>query len=245
MESLTEAYGENRGDKRVLRQIPFYVLSDEPDEVLRARWVKYDGRKCLETCDGREHVNRVTGEVRPCSASHAGESKWKLHGDLACVIAHGSARFGGVYRFRTTSQISLSQLYGGLLEIKALTGGILVGIPLRLVVRPVEVSPQGKATTVYVVHLEIHATDLREVQRDALAAATYRAQHYSQIRAVQQEYAALLAPPGDESGDEIEALVEEYHPEQIEPAGPDPLAALRGDEPPALPEGEREPGEDG
>ena len=167
--------------------------------------------------------------VRPCTGraeEHTGERGWKLHGNLACVIAEGQARFGGVYVFRTTSQISLSQLYGSLLTVSALTGGILVGVPLRLVVRGMQVSPQGKTTTVYVVHVELAGVDVTEVQRTALAAATYRAQHHTQIRAAQAQYAALVAHVGDEDEDEVAAIVEEYHPPAVEPE-PDPLAALR------------------
>ena len=224
MQDLCHDYGDADGK---LRQIPIYVLSDDPDEILQARYVKYQGRVCLATCDGETLTTHREGvvEISECKGEHEGKG-WKAHANFSCVIAHKRARFGGVYKFRTTSVISIQQLYGGLLHILSLTGGILVGIPLRLIVRPMQVSPEGKPTTVYVVHVELHAADLGEIQQKALAAATYRAQHYSQIREAQRQYVALLSAPGDEDPDEIEHIVAEYLPAHEETdvawSAPDP-----------------------
>ena len=49
-----------------------------------------------------------------------------------------------VYKFRTTSRISASQLVGSLVQLQQLTGGVLRGLPLQLVVRPIRVTPDGK-----------------------------------------------------------------------------------------------------
>ena len=217
MDSLVQA-GLTGSDGR-LRQLPIYLLSDDPDEVLQAAYVYYDGKSRIASCDGdiltryyRTRTERLDHPVEePCRGEHEGKG-WKLHTNFSCVLASGAARFGGVYRFRTTSVITTSQLYGGLLHIQTLTGGILTGIPLRLVIRPLQVAPDGKTTTVYVVHVEIHATDLADVQRQALNAASFRAQHHRQIQAAQRQYVALLKAPGDEEPEEIADLVEEFHP---------------------------------
>lgn len=201
-----------------LRKLPIYLLSDDPDEVLQAAYVSYDGKRRLATCDGATVKTYYKGATKlvgpaltPCTGEHE-HPPWKVHCNLSCVIASGAARFGGVYRLRTTSVISTQQLYGGLLHIMTLTGGILTGIPLRLVVRPMQVAPDGKPTTVYVVHIELHALDLADVQRQALDAAVYRAKHHAQIQAAQRQYTALLTAPGDESPDEIDDIVAEFHP---------------------------------
>ena len=217
MTSLIQECGDQDGK---LRQIPIYLLSDNIDEVLLSRYVLYRGRKRIAYCDGEQstwfHGKGDTPlpqpKTLPCDGEHE-KPGWKVHTALSCVIASGSARFGGVYRFRTTSVISTEQLYGGLLHIQSLTGGVLTGIPMHLIVRPMQVAPEGKATTVYVCHIELHGSDLGEIQQKALRAAEYKAQHQRQIRAAQRQYAALLTAPGDgESEAEQADIWEEYHP---------------------------------
>lgn len=229
MDSLIQENGDRDGK---LRQIPIYLLSDNIDEVLLSRYVLYKGRKRVAYCDGdtatwfygkNEQALSPPRSI-PCDGEHE-KNGWKIHTALNCVIASGSARFGGVYKFRTTSVISTEQLYGGLLHIQSLTGGVLTGIPMHLIVRPMQVTPGGKETTVYVCHLELHGSDLGEIQQKALAAAEYKAKHQRQVREAQRQYAALLAAPGDYESDIEQAdIQEEYHPDVPELPAADPWA---------------------
>jgi hypothetical protein len=103
----------------------------------------------------------------------------------------------------------------------------LAAVVNHLIVRPMQVAPEGTATTVYVCHIELHGSDLGEIQQKALRAAEYKARHQRQIRAAQRQYAALLTAPGDgESEAEQSDIWEEFHP----PAGND-LARLPAADP--------------
>lgn len=215
MDRLAREFGDEDGK---LRQIPISLLSDDVDEVVTAAYCRYDGRALTARCDGEtctwlrdKNGNAIEKRV-PCTGEHE-QKPWKLHATLACVIASGEASWGGVYKFRTTSRITVDQLYGSLLHLQSLTGGILQGVPLRLVVRPIEVTPEGKATTVFVVHIELRGADLNAVQQQALQFAQVRVQNERQLRAVRTEYLKLLRAPGeDEDEDEQSDVAEEFDP---------------------------------
>jgi hypothetical protein len=219
MDSLIRDHGDPDGK---LRQIPIYLLSDDIDEILLSRYVLYRGRKRVAYCDGETATWFFgRGETKlepPRTVPWEGEHKRdgaKVHTTLNCVINSGAARFGGVYKFRTTSIITTQQLYGGLLHIQTLTGGVLNGIPMKLVVRPMQVTPDNKPTTVQVCHIEIHGADIGEIQQKALQMAEHRAKYHHQVRAAQQQYAALLAAPGDNEDEEDQRHVaEEFHPQE-------------------------------
>lgn len=243
MAKLVERYGDPDGK---LRQIPIAFLSDDPEDVLQSRWVAYAGKTLMAKCeDGKtlwEYVDPKT--KRPHAEPKAlawkdeyadlkdarGASAFKLHSTLACVIAAEDARWGGVYRFRTTSRISGDQLYGSILQIKELTRGVLRGMPLRLVVRPIQVAPDGKPTTVYVVHVELRGADIVAIQRQALEAKRAEVDIAGELRAVDTRYRALLRAwePENETEEEVVDVVSEFHAPPVAaepeaPEGPDPL----------------------
>ena len=219
MAQLAEAHASPDGK---LREIPIAVQSDEIEEILLANYVWYDGKRAVARCDGqnctwlRDRNGNQISKTVPCDGEHEkldekGNRRFKPHGTFHCVIASGGARWGGVYKFRTTSQITIEQLYGCLVHLKSLTGGVLQGLPLSLVVRPMQVAPQGKATTVYVVHVELRGNNLQEVQAQALQLAQYRVAHHRQIAASQAEFRKLLRAPGvDEDDVEQEDVASEF-----------------------------------
>jgi hypothetical protein len=235
MKRLLEKHGvevteDKKGVKtttRRLREIPIALLSDSIEEVLQASFCFYDGRALVARCDGETCVwyrdakgNAIPeGKAVPCNKEHEklgadSKPRFKLHAKFLCTIADGDARWGGVYALRTTSKISLEQLFGTLQHIKALTGGILAGLPLRLVVRGIEVAPEGKSSTVYVVHIELRGTDLNAVQQQALQMAQVRLKNAKELATVGQQYRALLSAPGENEDPEEQAdVAEEFHPE--------------------------------
>ena len=111
------------------------------------------------------------------------------------VIASAEAKWGGFYKFRTTSRITADQLYGSLVQLRQLTGGVLRGLPLRMAVRPLQVCPDGKPTTVYVVHVELAGADVTAIQRKALEIAQFEVANARQLQAAQHEYRQLLPRP--------------------------------------------------
>lgn len=226
-EALMASMSEFAGKDGKLRQLPVAVLSDDIDEVMQASWVWYSGKRVAARSDGKtltkffENGNWLPtpkfAEWKPelAEAKDSGGNRlFKMHAVFNCVITAKQAHWGGVYKFRTTSQITASQLAGSLLEIKQLTGGKLRGMPLRLAIRPLQVSPNGVATTVYVVHCELVGDDLLQLQNMAMERAKVELSYASQIRSASIEYRKLIAPPGvNESERDVVEITEEFHPE--------------------------------
>lgn len=242
MESLAE-YADRHDGK--LRQLPIALLSNDLDEVMQTAYVAYVGKKLAARSDGlklekfydfKTKAFLPEPKVVDWKPEYAdqivdGKPLFKLHSVFSCVIAAGEARWGGVYKFRTTSKITADQLYGTLVHIKGLTGGILRGLPLRMVVRPKQVQPDGRTSTVYVVHCELVGRDLQQVQERALERAKYEVENRRAIDHAQREYRQLLALPGHESDDEHAHLAAEFHVSTeapTPPAEPDPLAERLG-----------------
>jgi len=214
-----------------LRQLPIRVLSDDINDVLQATYCWYTKKSCGARSDGRKvtwyqcpHLGPDFGALYPtpevedwdevrhlAMRDNKGNPLFKLHGVFNCIIAAKESRFGGVYRFRTTSVISVKQLYSSLLEIMALTGGVLTGMPLMLVVRPQNVSPAGQATTVYTVHCEIRGRDVAQLQQQALEQQRWALEHKAKMIATQTQYRALLCAP--EPAEEAAHIAAEFHAE--------------------------------
>lgn len=230
MDQLAAKYGD--ADKR-LRQIPIRLLSDDIDDVIQSSFVWYGGKSIGARSDGKTvtwfnspNIEDFGTRYRePITSPWSQDLNWKdkkgnplfkVHTNFNCVIAAEEARWGGVYKFRTTSIISLRQLHGSIVHIAQLTGGILVGMPLMMVVRPMQVSPNGTATTVHVVHIELRGGDLMDLQERALSQAKFRVTFANQIQSTSRQYKKLLALPGYESHEEAKDIQEEFAPEEAE-----------------------------
>lgn len=94
----------------------------------------------------------------------------KPHGRLQFQLIR-SIRLGGVAQFDTTSIRSVSQLFSCVHQFMSFTGngdpdrGFLAGIPLKLVLRPFKVAPQGQpAGTAYSVSLEFRAESVEALK---------------------------------------------------------------------------------
>jgi hypothetical protein len=226
MAELIKDHGDPDGK---LRQMPIRLLSDDIDKVLQARFCWYGKRSCGAWSDGE----RVTWKYDPQTmqpinpprvedwrpemadmTDKAGNVLFKLHASFSCTIHSRAGRWGGVYLFRTTSVISFRQLYASLLEISDKTGGILVGMPLFLVVRPMLVTPDGKPTNVYVCHTELRGKDLQELQRLAVAQSEFRVTFKSNLMDIERRYQRLLVAPGEEPDEEASEIAEEFAPSE-------------------------------
>lgn len=233
MERLVEECGDPDGK---LRRLPVAVLSDDPEDIMQASWVCYGGKRVAARSDGKTvewFYDRKTrnwldkpvsepwsDEIRDLK-DNRGAAMFKLHTCFNCVITTKEARWGGVYKFRTTSRISADQLYGSMLHLRELTRGVLAGLPLQLVVRPIQVSPEGKTTTVYVVHLELRGPDLMSIQNMAARMLEAKVGNAKAIEAGKAEYRRMLVAPGYETDErEIIDVTEEFHPETVEEAPP-------------------------
>lgn len=219
-----EGYADPDGH---LRRLPIQLLSNEIPDVLAVTYLRYRGKKIEAKSDGVKvwrYLDKHNGEplatpeVSDWKPEYAdakdpkGQPLFKLHSTLSCVIASASARWGGVYKFRTTSRISADQMLSTLTALKGLCNGVLMGLPLNLVVTPRTVSPNGQTGTVYVVHVELRGGDMQAVMAKARDVAQFQLDNSAQIRRTQAEYRKLLAAP--EPLEETEAAAEEFHPEQ-------------------------------
>jgi len=196
-----------------IRTIPIVLHSDEIDEVFPTAYAMYSGRRAVCRGDGRTAERRdAPGVTIPCPCDQLAARKCKPHGILHCSIAlPGLATAGAVHKWRTTSIISITQMIGSLTQILQ-TVGVLRGIPLVLRVLPRQVEPDGAPpSTVYVCHVELRASDLAEVQRQALQLAQARAALRGADE-VAASYRAMLQAPGDESEEEQAEVQQEFYP---------------------------------
>jgi len=238
MQDLIRQYGDKDGK---LRQLPVRLLSDDLDDVLQTGWVWYMGKVRAAVSDGKTVTWHNDPNIGPDFGKKFAEpvvEPWrkefaeikdtrnrdpkrhtrlfKLHSILNCVIAAKESRFGGVYKFRTTSLITFKQLYASLMHVQALTGGVLMGMPLMLVVRPMQVAPEGQPTTVYVVHAELRGAGLAELQAQAVKQMTFMVDNRQRLMAAQAQYKQLLAAPGEENEDEAKDVADEFAPDMNE-----------------------------
>lgn len=240
MQSLAdEGYADADGK---LRQLPIAVLSNEITDVMQAAYVCYVGKMCAARSDGLTltkfaNVTNTKGsdgkfrleavplpepEESPWKPEMASSGMFKVHTTFNCVIAGKKAHWGGVYKFRTTSRITASQLSGSLIALKELMGGVLRGMPLRLVVRPMLVNPGGKPITVYVVHCEALGDDLMHLQQMAMERCRFELENRKALDASQAEYRRLLSGPGEyETVVEAAEVQQEFAPESEEEAAPE------------------------
>ncbi|MBI4764637.1 MAG: hypothetical protein HY787_08535 [Deltaproteobacteria bacterium] len=220
-----------------LTEIPVRLLYDDIDLNFPTRYSCYKGNRCWCTGDG-ERAQRLGegriedksvspgfrqaganeyGEVScPCErleATYSQKDKCKPMGTLQ-VLLEGVDRVGGVWRFRTTSWNTVNAILSSLVLIKTITGGILSGIPLHLVLSPktVTVPNSGQNQVVYIMSLEYRGQEekLAELGYDI---AKRRIEHRIKMESMEAEARKLLVAPHQEPVEEQKATAEEYYPE--------------------------------
>ena len=221
-----------------VRRIPIWLLQDEVDLVYPTAYVAYAGRSMACRGDGEQATRFISpdGEVLaepvqvPCPCERlekdlVGNRRCKFSGILHCALRlPGHAVIGSVYTHRTTSEISVSQVFTHLGDILEITG-TLRGLPLMLVLRPQQVSPGGKPKTVYVTHVDL-CEELVIAQRGALEAANMRRELAGNLLATREaDYRPTLQLPGGESAEEQAEVAEEFYPDAVIDS---PMAAAVG-----------------
>jgi len=216
-------------DNGKLRAIPIRLLSDDIEEVLQSSICWYGRKSIGARSDGKTvrwfyDPKTMKPYDPPIDAPFTPEMltwkagsnpMFKIHSIFNCVVASSESRWGGVYRFRTTSVISFKQLHASLLHLGQLTGGILIGMPLMLCLRPMQVSPEGNATTVHVAHVELRGGDLKQIQGEALEQMRFRLQFRDQVQKTAVQYRKLLAGPGMEENGEAAEIAAEFQSDEV------------------------------
>lgn len=108
-------------------------------------------KKEIQVKPGEKHNIICNTEKCPFSQPDAkGVTRCKPSGILSCLIP-ASMNIGGVFRFRTHSWNTISNILASLELIKTITGGILVGLPMKLQFLKKATSEHGNVNVVNVV----------------------------------------------------------------------------------------------
>lgn len=172
-------------------------------------------------CMGNGHVATRTKEdgskeeivchPRECNAYKA--KKCHHRGRLS-VILSASNRLGGVYVFRTIGFNSIRNIMSSMAFLRRITGGVLGGIPLRLTLLPMTVTPQGvnQNVKIYAVNLE-YAGSPSELKQAAVEEVQRRMQLGIDMGQTEKSDAELLKAQMMEEAEE-EAKAEEFVSEE-------------------------------
>ena len=203
-------------------RIPVRLLYDDVELNYQSRFVAYNGTKLARVCDGEIcELRQPDGTTTEAPCVCAGKDPFadgvcKPYSVLS-VILDNSESLGGVWKFRSTSYNTARGLLASMLLIQRVSGGLLAGIPLDLVVGPKQVTnpKDGKQQTIYVVHLEYRGS-LDDLQNCGHQLSLQNASRMAQIRQIEANARELLSAPDVEIDDED--TVPEFFPEQAEAA---------------------------
>lgn len=138
------------------KEIPIRLPFDSIDMNFFTSFQYYHGNKCVCRGDG-EHAARIgqdgtekTIKCNPQECEYLKAEKCKVSGILSCHIPH-SMQVGGVYRFRTHSWNSVSNILASLEYISENTKGILQGLPLKLIFLKKSTQEHGNVNVVTIV----------------------------------------------------------------------------------------------
>ncbi|MDD5643779.1 MAG: hypothetical protein PHX53_19160, partial [Syntrophales bacterium] len=247
-----------------LKELPVMLLYNDPDINFQTRYSCYTGNR-LWCCGDGEGAQRLGEDGKyqavpcPClrlEANYAGKDKCKPNGTLQ-VLLQGVDRIGGVWKFRTTSWNSVHSIMSSLKLIQAITGGVLAGIPLKLVLSPktVTIPGTGQNMIVYIVSLEFPGTE-QELAKIGYDIAKRRADHRAKMDQIEAEARKALEHL-EETPEEMREVQEEFYPEGVtievqpeaapesepEPVDKTPAEPIAENSPPVAGEKPEAPGE--
>ncbi len=158
----------NRAYPNQPKAIDIVFPSDNPEDFFPQWYKRYGSSKGL-ICKGdgitATRLDEGTGEMTEIECTPECEYIAKKHcrpvGSLQFMIPHISGL--GVWQIDTGSYNSIVNLNSCIDAIKAVTGGRIAFIPLKLVIRAREVQPNGTKKTIHVLDIAMEELDLRKV----------------------------------------------------------------------------------
>lgn len=141
------------------------------------------GRCWTNGCPYAREWQGQSGKMNPSPCKPNGDLKFQMLNNI---------RVGGTAYFHTTGIRSIQYLASCLEDIRALTGGRLKGIPLKMVVRPFRSAHGGQAATQFSVNLEFRADNIEGLRRNLIEQAM-KFQQVAQLTAA--VLPQLPAPP--------------------------------------------------
>jgi hypothetical protein len=223
----TEHYGEG------CREVDIILLDNAPDRVFRTEyaWWTVTRKQCWG--DGETATRRTPGNPRgeawePCANNDCLdllEERCRPSGDLYFLLADYPT-LGTICKLHTSSYQSIRETYAALQDIRNHTDGRLIGLRVKLFVRPEKntyTDNQGtrKTGTKHVLGLELAAKHVKRLGGQALALS-------ESSQAVDQQVAGRTIEIDDPEEEQSSALKAEFYPAaDIKPA-PAPAASPDG-----------------
>ena len=155
------------------KEIPIRLPFDDIDMNFYTTFSYYHGAKRVCWGDGRTATRRVENEsekIIECNPQKCpylqpdenGQTRCKPSGILSCHIPI-SMEVGGIYRFRTHSWNSVSNILAALQYFAENTNGVLQGLPLKLKFLKKSTQEHGNVNVVTVVLDGIELAKMREL----------------------------------------------------------------------------------
>jgi len=145
---------------------------EEAEEEEQEEEIGWSGTGLLCKGDGEAAVecDRETGEIRevecdPCSCVWLQKKHCRPVGTLQFLLYRVPGV--GVWQIDTSSYHSIVNINSAVDFIKGLTGGRIAMIPLKLVVRPKEVTVEGRKKVIYVLDLASEHLRLEDILKAA------------------------------------------------------------------------------
>jgi hypothetical protein len=145
------------------KEIPIRLLFDDIDMNFFTSFQSYQGAKlfCMGNGETAERENqKINCDPENCSVFK--ENKCKVSGILSCLLS-SNMEIGGVYKFRTHSWNSVSNILAALRYFSENTNGILAGLPLKLKFIKKSTQEHGNVNVVTLVLDGIELIKMREI----------------------------------------------------------------------------------
>jgi len=210
--------------------LPIRLLFDDIPLNFQCRYTCYIGKSLGCSGDGEFAIRISNGnngkETQkqvdcPCERKEPGyEGKYscKVNGTLSVLVDCKSASIGGVWKFRTTGYNSTVGILSSLTLIHSITGGLLAGIPLKMVVGPKTTTADNKPVTIYVVGVEFKGSEeselplIDQLRQVSLDMAQNTANHRLRMENVEETARKMIAYNHDLQNEKAD-IVDEFFPE--------------------------------
>ena len=202
-------------------EIAIILMYDNIDKNFPHRLACFDGQQLWCQGDGIDAYRRNNGgwAARKCPCellkTADGNKKCKPNGNLAVVIKD-APQVGAIYEYTTTSWETVRNIVSSLMHIQTITGGILAGIPLALVMYPSTDRVETAKGTTSNLNYKVAVTfkgGYRALAECAQEAAKNRLAARVDMKELESGRAQALAE--DLSTEEQADIVQEFYPETI------------------------------
>lgn len=166
-EAAARAFHQVYGDKPRALDIMFPV--EDRDQFFPQFYRRYgsgSGLLCKGDGEAAVEIDKETGEIReiecdPMECEWAAKKHCRPVGTLQFLLPKVPGL--GAWQIDTSSYHSIVNLNSAIDFVRALTGGRIAMIPLKLIIRPKEVQVEGKKKVVYVLDLAHEEVRLEEI----------------------------------------------------------------------------------